>query len=69
MACNGIELEPDVAEVTASKENNSVHLCALGGKSIQVNKSVDALSNCKKIPVVFTSSSLDFFYGADLSKR
>ena len=40
VACDGIEVEADVAKVTDSKENESVHSFDLGGKSIHTNESV-----------------------------
>jgi hypothetical protein len=40
VAHDGIEVEADVDKVTASKENESVHLFDLGGKSIHMNESV-----------------------------
>ena len=40
VACDGKEVEADVDEVTASKENEIVHSFDLGGKSVNVNKSV-----------------------------
>ena len=40
VACNGIEVEADADKDTASKENESIHLLDLGGKSIHANQSV-----------------------------